>query len=32
VPGKLRFSVKPTRLSAPGTEVSLTTQVTRRAR
>jgi hypothetical protein len=32
VPGKLRFSVKPTQLAAPGTEVSLTTQVTRRAR
>jgi hypothetical protein len=31
VPGKLRFSVRATRLSAPGTEVSLTTQVTRRA-
>jgi hypothetical protein len=32
VPGRLRFSVKPTRLSAPGAEVNLTTQVTRRAR
>ena len=32
VPGKLRFSVRATRLSAPGTKVSLTTQVTRRAR
>jgi hypothetical protein len=32
VPGKLRFSVKATRLADPGTEVSLTTQVTRRAR
>jgi hypothetical protein len=32
VPGKLRFSVRATRLSAPGTQVSLTTQVTRRAR
>jgi hypothetical protein len=31
VPGKLRFSVKATRLSAPGAAVSLTTQVTRRA-
>jgi hypothetical protein len=31
VPGKLRFSVKATRLSSPGTPVSLTTQVTRRA-
>jgi hypothetical protein len=31
VPGKLRFSVRATKLSAPGTEVSLTTQVTRRA-
>lgn len=31
VPGNLRFSVRATRLSAPGTEVSLTTQVTRRA-
>lgn len=30
-PGKLRFEVRPTKLSAPGTEVSLTTQVTRRA-
>lgn len=32
VPGKLRFSVRATDLSTPGTEVSLTTQVTRRAR
>jgi hypothetical protein len=32
VPGKLRFVVKPTRLASPGTEVNLTTQVTRRAR
>ena len=32
VPGKLVFSVKATKLSAPGTPVSLTTQVTRRAR
>jgi von Willebrand factor type A domain len=32
VPGKLRFSVRPTRLSVPGTEVTLTTQVTRRTR
>jgi hypothetical protein len=32
VPGKLRFSVKASRLSTPGTSVSLTTQVTRRAR
>lgn len=31
VPGKLRFSVKASKLSAPGTPVSLTTQVTRRA-
>ncbi|MBA3260933.1 MAG: VWA domain-containing protein [Thermoleophilaceae bacterium] len=31
VPGKLRFSVKATRLAAPGAAVSLTTQVTRRA-
>jgi hypothetical protein len=31
VPGKLRFSVKARRLSAPGAAVSLTTQVTRRA-
>jgi hypothetical protein len=31
VAGKLRFVVKPTRLATPGTEVSLTTQVTRRA-
>jgi hypothetical protein len=31
VPGKLRFSVRATRLSSPGTPVSLTTQVTRRA-
>jgi hypothetical protein len=31
VPGKLRFSVRATKLSTPGTEVSLTTQVTRRA-
>jgi hypothetical protein len=30
--GKLRFTVKPTRLAAPGTPVSLTTQVTRRVR
>ena len=32
VPGKLIFSVKATKLSAPGTPVSLTTQVTRRAK
>jgi len=32
VRGKLVFSVKATKLSAPGTPVSLTTQVTRRAR
>ncbi|MEA2361080.1 MAG: Ca-activated chloride channel [Thermoleophilaceae bacterium] len=32
VSGKLRFSVKATRLSAPGVAVSLTTQVTRRAK
>jgi hypothetical protein len=32
VPGKLRFAVKATRLATPGTEASLTTQVTRRAR
>jgi VWA domain-containing protein len=32
VPGKLRFVVKAARLATPGTEVSLTTQVTRRAR
>jgi hypothetical protein len=32
VSGKLRFSVRASRLSAPGTPVSLTTQVTRRAR
>jgi von Willebrand factor type A domain len=31
VPGKLRFSVRAKRLSTPGTAVSLTTQVTRRA-
>jgi hypothetical protein len=31
VPGKLRFSVKATRLSAPGVPVALTTQVARRA-
>jgi hypothetical protein len=31
VPGKLRFSVRATKLSSPGTPVSLTTQVTRRA-
>jgi hypothetical protein len=31
VPGRLRFTVKATRLAAPGTPVSLTTQVTRRA-
>jgi len=31
VPGKLVFKVKATKLSAPGTPVSLTTQVTRRA-
>jgi hypothetical protein len=31
VPGKLRFSVKATRLAAPGAAVTLTTQVTRRA-
>jgi hypothetical protein len=31
VPGKLSFSVKATRLSAPGRAVRLTTQVTRRA-
>jgi hypothetical protein len=30
--GKLRFTVKATRLAAPGTPVSLTTQVTRRVR
>jgi hypothetical protein len=32
VPGKLVFSVKATKLFSPGTPVSLTTQVTRRAR
>jgi hypothetical protein len=32
VSGKLRFSVRASKLSAPGTPVSLTTQVTRRAR
>ncbi|MEA2420568.1 MAG: von Willebrand factor type domain [Thermoleophilaceae bacterium] len=32
VAGKLRFSVRATRLASPGTDVSLTTQVTRRAR
>ena len=32
VPGKLRFRVKATRLETAGTEVALTTQVTRRAR
>jgi hypothetical protein len=32
VPGRLRFSVKANRLSAPGTPASLTTQVTRRAK
>lgn len=32
VAGKLRFSVKANRLAAPGTPVSLTTQVTRRAK
>jgi hypothetical protein len=32
VAGKLRFSVRASRLSAPGTAVSLTTQVTRRAK
>ncbi len=31
VPGKLVFSVRATKISTPGTEVSLTTQVTRRA-
>jgi hypothetical protein len=31
VPGKLRFSVKATKLSAPGVPVALTTQVARRA-
>lgn len=31
VPGKLRFSVRARKLATPGTEVSLTTQVTRRA-
>ena len=32
VSGRLRFSVRASKLSAPGTPVSLTTQVTRRAR
>jgi hypothetical protein len=32
VPGKLLFKVRATKLAAPGTEVDLTTQVTRRAR
>jgi hypothetical protein len=32
VPGKLVFSVRATKISTPGTQVSLTTQVTRRAR
>jgi hypothetical protein len=32
VPGKLLFSVKATKLSAPGVPVSLTTQVSRKAR
>jgi hypothetical protein len=31
VPGKLRFTVRATKLSAPGTPVALTTQVARRA-
>jgi hypothetical protein len=31
VPGKLRFSVRATKLSAPGVPVALTTQVSRRA-
>jgi len=32
ISGKLVFSVRATKLSTPGTQVSLTTQVTRRAR
>jgi len=32
VPGKLVFSVRATKISTPGTQVGLTTQVTRRAR
>jgi hypothetical protein len=32
VSGRLRFSVRASKLSAPGTPVNLTTQVTRRAR
>ena len=32
VPGKLVFSVRATKLATPGSQVSLTTQVTRRAR
>jgi hypothetical protein len=32
VPGKLVFSVRATKISTPGAQVSLTTQVTRRAK